>query len=739
MLAKNPASTVHVYCNRPIGKFAAEFLPPHFRIHRLNEPSDIIAEADTPSTKPLWPHQVDALKALREDEWDVQQLAMPCGAGKTRTFLEYLTHVGGRAVIVSPRRKLADQTLKQVHGPKMLVDSDHGGSTEKDDVSAFWKAHDRCVLSTTLQSWDSIVSHLQPEPRLVIFDESHNATAAHVDLSTARQTLLVSATPNVHEDDDDDAKPSAYASAPIIYHMTIAEALQRSIIADYKLYLPILENGDPRDPQARAAFLLDGLYRVTNARRVVVFGSSWEDVDAVLEAVRAIHKRDLEESKEDPETCTIPALWAESYKGDLNRNQRERLESEFQEFDGIALLGSVDVLREGADLYHCDAVYIMDVTTNARRLVQAMMRCMRLSYPGKVASVFLWAPDQDIVPKALSTLREEDPEYTRKIRGHNARALTGSADDQERWASREAVWLKETIDAISVRAIAAHKKALAKARLLCDEYKTRKSWTYKRDELFPAALGGGSKTTFVNRCRAKGRQYLMSDQLRETFMGVDGNFFDRLMSEWSNTTTSQKVDRLIKAFTKDGKVPVQKTQMGRWLSNVRSGNTTIDEANRSRLERASIRTTPQPTERSGWLSKSAIERVHDVIEYKRINKRDPPQSTPQGRWISSIRIGNTNLDDVSRTLLEKAGVRTLRRDVERSPETSEWISKTIEQRVDATLDFASTNSTPIWKAPHIGPWLKSVRSGRSKIDDTSRARLDAAGIRTKALKRKRNE
>ena len=722
-------SITHVYCNRPIGADAAVYMPPFIKIHRLEEdPTDMDTSVDG-GRPPLWSHQEEALEVLRQDDWTTGTLVMPCGTGKTRTFLEIIR---GRTVIVSPRRTLADQTLRLVDGRKMLVDSDHGGSTEKDDVQAFWNAHEQCVVSTTLKSWENIVQALDPAPDLVIFDEGHHVTTKLFDMSRAEKTLLVSATPNVYEED---AKDDGYATAPTLFHMTIADALVAKRIADYRLYLPILQRGDPRDPHAKAAFLLDGIYRVGKSRRVVVFGSSWEDVDAVLEAAGDMHAKDAEVAS--AAGGKVVPLWRGEYKGTTNRNQRRRLEDEFQTFDGIALLGSVDVLREGVDLPLCDGVFIMDVTTNARRLVQAMMRAMRFQ-EDKIASIYLWAPDRDDVPTALRMLREEDPAFASKIRGHDSRVLTKNG---EQHIAGESLWLDDVVRAINVRAVAASEKVLAKTRLVCEEFSTR-GWKYGKDEVFPDALGGGSKWSFVHRRRTDGRRMKINAVVRAMFLEADPAFFEHKVVRtpeaiaWDGMSQDAKVDVVVEYYRTYGKTPPLSTPPGQWLKGIRQNKTRITDDNRTRLEAAGVRTTPlvksKTSEHIEWVNKTEDQRVDWLIEYRREHGKDTPRSVkPMGEYLDSIRQGNVKITDANRARMVTVGIRTAPLVKPKAPEQIEWTTKTMDEKVDAHIAYFKLHK----KLPprSIGPmwrWLDNLRQRPHTVPPAIRDRLEEAGIRT---------
>jgi superfamily II DNA or RNA helicase len=686
MLEADPRSKTFVYCNRPLGYRATDNMPRHFDVFRmenvlddvgmgivkLNDTTTVSMDVDmdigdTDTLPPLWKHQKDALDALRASDFTIGTLAMPCGSGKTRVMMEWEGAIGGRTVVVSPTRKLARQTFGRLvdkTAERLLVDSDSDhdvkGSTDAAAAAAFWKDNQRCVVSTTMKSWNAVVRNLQPPPDALIFDEAHHVRTNQLH-DGASKTLLVTATPNQHDEEDedeDDAKPSAYATAATIFHLPISYAIANDIIADYRLFLPILENGYASDPVARAKFLVDAVFRVKVSRRIIVFGSSWDDVTATLDAVKRLHAIDVETARARGGAPPVD-LWTGAYTASLKAKEREDMEERFQTFDGISLLGSVDILREGADLPACDGVFIMDVTTNATRLVQAMMRAMRRSTPSKVASIFLWIPSRDDAPTALRRLHTEDPLFAGKIRGLDARVIEeGSDADADKWASLEPQWDASVAEAIRVRVVGAAEKVVARARLICDEHVARKTWTYAREERFPADLGGGLKKRFVCNTRRAGRPggRGVRDEVRSLFLAADASFFDPLKTtEFAEMTDDQRVDAVLEHLETHGKVPPRRSgALWMWLANVRMENTSIDAGARVRLEAAGV-----PTTREGARAKKADAkalRIDAVLAYKREAGADPPVRTKEGKFIDRVRLGQIKLTDEARNRLVDAGI-----------------------------------------------------------------------------------
>jgi hypothetical protein len=282
-----------------------------------------------------------------------------------------------------------------------------------------------------------------------------------------------------------------------------------------------------------------------------------------------------------------------------------------------------------------------------------------------VASVFLWIPSRDDAPTALRRLHAEDPLFAGKIRGLDSRAIEegSDAEAQEKWASLEPQWDASVADAIRVRAVGAAEKVVARARLICEEHVTRKTWTYAKEDRFPVELGGGLKTRFVRRTRTAGRPggKGVRDEVRALFLAADASFFDPLKTSDASTeframTDDQRVDAILEHMETHGKVPPKESgPLGQWLENCRAGNTSIDAGARTRLEAAGV-----PTTREGMRAKKAeakAAKIDAVIAYKRTHGgADPPRSTKEGMFIKNVRKGENTLTDEQRARLVDAGV-----------------------------------------------------------------------------------
>jgi hypothetical protein len=354
-----------------------------------------------------------------------------------------------------------------------------------------------------------------------------------------------------------------------------------------------------------------------------------------------------------------------------------------------------------------------------------------------VASVFLWIP-QDDAPTALRRLHAEDPLFVGKIRGLDSRVVQeGSDADADKWASMEPQWEASVAEAIRVRAVGAAEKVVARARLICEEHLTRKTWTYGKEERFHADLGGGSKQIFVCNTRKAGRPggKGIRDEVRVLFSAADPSFFDPWKTtEFGEMSDDQRVDAVLEHMATYGREPPAKSgQLGSWLGSLRSGNTSIDVGARNRLEAAGV-----PTTREGARAKKAeamAVKIDAVIAYKRAHDgANPPQSTKEGTFIENARMGRINLTDEERNRLEAAGVPTTREGVRAKKADAK------AARIDGVIAYKREHGAGPPTRSKEGRFIERVRIGKTNLTDEERSRLVDAGINLAPyVKRKRED
>ncbi|MFE9769556.1 Helicase associated domain protein [Streptomyces sp. NPDC005808] len=339
------------------------------------------------------------------------------------------------------------------------------------------------VVFATYQSLKAIArahQHYQLPPwAIVIIDEAHRSSgssnkqwaAVHHDREIpAERRLYMTATPRVWKPEDPtaqrrrrrspepDEKPEPLASmddasiyGPVVYNLGLADAIDRGILADYRIVAPVITDDDLRDilttddisrrPNglrlaALQVCLLHAM-RTHRIRRVISFHS------------RIAYARQFSETlprtvEAAASTTRVRRLWARA----LYSKQSPRLRAEFlAEFEGIpllrrrsgpadsvdgAVLSNVRILGEGVDVPDADAVLFADPKRSASDIIQALGRALRQPPgAGKIAVLIIpvyIGPRQSteqamrssefaILWEVLNGLRTHDSRYWRRLGG----------------------------------------------------------------------------------------------------------------------------------------------------------------------------------------------------------------------------------------------------------------------------------------------------------------------------------
>ncbi|MFJ9154125.1 Helicase associated domain protein [Streptomyces sp. NPDC102270] len=339
------------------------------------------------------------------------------------------------------------------------------------------------VVFTTYQSLKVIARahrlYQLPPWAIVIIDEAHRssgssnkqwATIHHDRVIPAERRLYMTATPRVWKPEDaakkrrrrgrpkPDEPPEPLASmddasiyGPVVYNLGLADAIDRGILADYRIVAPVITDDDLRDIlttddisrhsnglrlAALQVCLLHAM-RTHRIRRVISFHS------------RIAYARQFSETlprtvAAAASTTQVRRLWARA----LYSKQSPRLRAEFlAEFEGIpllrrrsgpadsvdgAVLSNVRILGEGVDVPDADAVLFADPKRSASEIIQALGRALRQPPgAGKVAVLIIpvyigprqsteqamLSSEFDILWEVLNGLRTHDSRYWRRLDG----------------------------------------------------------------------------------------------------------------------------------------------------------------------------------------------------------------------------------------------------------------------------------------------------------------------------------
>ncbi|MET9438060.1 Helicase associated domain protein [Streptomyces sp. NPDC006551] len=393
----------------------------------------------------LRPHQQEAVtaavKALRARSRATVVAA--CGTGKTLIAARTTGRLTpqGRTLVLLPTLDLLSQTARSWHtaGPKgttvavcsarQAVDHTPAGdlpmTTNPAELAALTtsSAGEPVTVYATYASLPSIVTahqtHALPPWDLAVIDEAHRtagrlgkawAAIHHDDQVPARHRLYLTATPRIWDADADadqagDAETVASMDdetlfGPVAYRLTLSDAIDLGLLADYQILVPVIDDTTLRDWLATGPGAgVDGLrlagrqvavlkaIRDHKLRRVLTFHHRVQDARAFATTL--------------PDTAAaLPAalqpegLWAQWISGTHPPRVRRRILLDFAAHthpEQPAVLANARVLGEGIDVPAIDAVVFADPKNSPVDTVQAVGRALR-QQPGAGKKATLVVP-----------------------------------------------------------------------------------------------------------------------------------------------------------------------------------------------------------------------------------------------------------------------------------------------------------------------------------------------------------
>jgi len=386
----------------------------------------------------LRPHQAGALAAIEAAAAAGERrmtMVSACGTGKTLVAIRSAQSLApqGLVLVVMPTRALVVQTIRRWReagragralGVCSLSRADAGLSTDEatmtrspHTIASAARAGGPLTVFSTYHS----VHHIQkahdllglPPWDLVIVDEAHRTCSAfgtgwgtiHDDAAIPAKTrLYMTATPRVWGSEAvDDALipfmeriPLATMDhreifGPTVYELGMASAIERGILADYQVVLPIVHDSELHSILAadapgvtahqnglrNAAMHVAVLRAIADhgLRRVLVFFNRIEDADAFAATFP-------QTAREVGEPLRRPDLWARSIHSKQSNEYRFALLADFADPERpCAVLSNVRVLNEGVDMPDVDAVVFADPRHSIIDAIQAIGRGLR-QFPG---------------------------------------------------------------------------------------------------------------------------------------------------------------------------------------------------------------------------------------------------------------------------------------------------------------------------------------------------------------------
>ncbi|MFJ1618441.1 Helicase associated domain protein [Streptomyces sp. NPDC088251] len=428
----------------------------------------------------LRPHQKEAVAATTRTLRTHPRASViaACGTGKTliaaRTTARVAPH--GRVLVLVPTLDLLSQTVRSWHaagrkGPAVAACSarqalDHPSAG---DIPMTTKPAELAELTThtgpvtvyaTYASLPTVITahrdHHLPPWDLVVVDEAHRTAGRlgkawagihHDDQVPATRRLYLTATPRIWDPDTDHSDTPVASMddetlfGPVAWRLTLSDAIDLGLLADYQILVPVIQDTDLRDwlataPRSGADGLRLAGHQVAvlraihdhQLRRVLTFHHRVADARAfatTLPDTAATLPTDLQP----------PGLWSQWISGTHPPRTRRRILLEFATHthpDQPAVLANARVLGEGIDVPTIDAVVFADPKNSPVDTVQAVGRALRQT-PGAGKKATL------IVPVYLTP--EEDPDdllgadaYTplwrtvQALRAHDERLTARLAD-----------------------------------------------------------------------------------------------------------------------------------------------------------------------------------------------------------------------------------------------------------------------------------------------------------------------
>jgi superfamily II DNA or RNA helicase len=354
-------------------------------------------------------------------------ISCPCGTGKTLISC-YIAMNYNIVIMITPLKQYAKQNcdrfkIYENDRNSLLIDSD--GTRDLKDINEFIKNNSKILLSVTYKSCDIICEIInQLENVFIIFDEFHNFSYNNIyeesdniyklinSESDNIKKLYLSATPRIYELEDNNDIDVNEIFGDYIYKMSFNEAIDNKYISDYELYLPIFSNDSESNLEInnlnihenyllKLQFLIEALKMQGNLK-VIVYIRTHEEIDTFISEFNKLneyYKYDVDINKI---TCN------DSY------TNRSKILDDFNNSNKINILLSVHILDEAIDIPSCNSIYMTYVSSSKIKNIQRMSRAMRYQN-NKIAKIFLFCKDIDESISYISSIREYDTDFIKKI------------------------------------------------------------------------------------------------------------------------------------------------------------------------------------------------------------------------------------------------------------------------------------------------------------------------------------
>jgi superfamily II DNA or RNA helicase len=354
-------------------------------------------------------------------------ISCPCGTGKTLISC-YIAMNYEKVIMITPLKQYAKQNidrfkLYEQDRVSLLIDSD--GTRDLDTINEFIKNNNKILLSTTYKSCDIINLLDLSDNYFVIFDEFHNFSYNNIydeenDIyklinyeSDNIKKLYLSATPRIYELEDNNDIDVNEIFGDYIYKMSFNEAINNKYISDYELYLPIFSNDSQsnedinnlnihQDYLLKLQFLIEAIKMCSNLK-IIVYVLTHKEIDTFISEFNKLNEYYSYDVDINKITC------------DDSYNKRTTILDNFNNSNKMNILLSVHILDESIDIPSCNAIYMSYISSSKIKNIQRMSRAMRYQN-NKIAKVFLFCKDIDESISYISSIREYDTDFIKKIK-----------------------------------------------------------------------------------------------------------------------------------------------------------------------------------------------------------------------------------------------------------------------------------------------------------------------------------
>jgi superfamily II DNA or RNA helicase len=363
----------------------------------------------------LRPYQTAALRAARETSKSL--LKLTTGTGKTVIAGHLLSRITQTRIVCIAPLLLSVRELQRRLAPFVpnhhVVQVDSEGTTDVNDIQSTMVEHPNTILFSTFKSFEEVIARLPIDfaDTFLLIDEVHNCANKREMCAFANRfehSLYLSAT--VPEE------LSETLDYETVYEYNIRDAIHDGNCVDYRVMLPYVdETAIPKEVGHldhtlcnKALFLATGMLQ-EGKRRCVAYLPDTRTAKKFQRVVTEVFAR-------------YHGIRIDSYTVDCftPKKKRKAVVDDFCDNDlsKMKVLCNVRIFNEAINLVPCDCVYKTEVGTNDITTVQQLGRAIRLdpNNPGKRATMFVWCTDWEDCLQSFELLKEQDPEFHRKLR-----------------------------------------------------------------------------------------------------------------------------------------------------------------------------------------------------------------------------------------------------------------------------------------------------------------------------------